>query len=218
MAYLESKPGNRRAVAITVVALLHAAAFYGLITGLGVTYIKEVMPVFKARNIPIDQPKPPPEPQPSATPDTRNIETRQPDISDRVLVPSDTIFVPMPPAPDTVELDIPRPPAPPPPGPRFTPRAANPSNGPVGWVSTNDYPSRDLREGNQGLVRYSLTIGADGKVEACTVTQSSGFRGLDEATCKHVSRRARFRPATDGNGEKVTGSYAGSVRWVIPEG
>jgi protein TonB len=31
-----------------------------------------------------------------------------------------------------------------------------------------------------------------------------------------VTRRARFRPASDENGHKVAGSYSNSVRWQIP--
>ena len=39
---------------------------------------------------------------------------------------------------------------------------------------------------------------------------------LDDATCKLVTRRARFKPATDGEGNPTTGSYSNAVRWQIP--
>jgi protein TonB len=54
-------------------------------------------------------------------------------------------------------------------------------------------------------------------VVSCTVTASSGFPGLDRATCDNVSRRAHFEPATDGSGAKVPSSYANKIRWVIPD-
>ena len=101
--------------------------------------------------------------------------------------------------------------------PLFTPRAARPIGNPASWVSTNDYPARDLREGNQGTTGFALTVGTDGRVVACQVARSSGFPGLDKATCDALSRRARFTPASDANGAKVTGRYASSIRWVIPD-
>ena len=61
-----------------------------------------------------------------------------------------------------------------------------------------------------------VTVGADGRVSGCDIVRSSGYRGLDQATCRAVTRRARFRPATDGNGQNVAGSYSNSVRWQIP--
>jgi protein TonB len=97
------------------------------------------------------------------------------------------------------------------------PRAARPLGRPGSWVSANDYPARDLREGNQGLVRFRLAVGADGGVTDCVIVGPSGFPGLDSATCDNLRRRARFEPASDGTGAKVAGSYAGTIRWLIPE-
>jgi protein TonB len=124
-------------------------------------------------------------------------------------------------------LDIPPPPFPPPggdvapvdppPPPIVPPRGARPHGNPGLWASTADYPTRELRDGDQGTTRFSLTIGTDGRVQSCTVTTSSGFPGLDKATCDNVSRRARFEPATDGSGTRVPGTYSGSIRWVIPQ-
>jgi protein TonB len=60
-------------------------------------------------------------------------------------------------------------------------------------------------------------VGTDGRVADCSITRSSGSPDLDEATCSNIRRRARFEPAKDGNGQPTTGSYASSVRWVIPK-
>ena len=175
------------------------------------------MPVFEARNIPADPPKPPPEPVHSAKPEPQPNLPREREVADEVLSLNDNVVIPMPPAPPIPDEVIRLPPAPPAPEPSVKPRLAKPSNSPADWVTTSDYPAHELREGNQGLARFLLTIGANGKVDACTITQSTGFRALDEATCRNVSRRARFKPATDSSGAKITGSYSGSVRWVIPE-
>jgi len=54
-------------------------------------------------------------------------------------------------------------------------------------------------------------------VTGCSVTSSSGSPDLDDATCANVTRRARFNPATDGEGQPTSGSYSNRVRWVIPK-
>ncbi|MEE4453793.1 TonB family protein [Novosphingobium resinovorum] len=99
---------------------------------------------------------------------------------------------------------------------RFAPKSAKPRGNVAGWVTTDDYPTADVRAGHTGTVRFRLAIDAGGRVTGCTVTQSSGFPGLDEATCRNVTRRARFDAASDAMGEKATGSYDGTIRWVIP--
>lgn len=101
--------------------------------------------------------------------------------------------------------------------PAFAPKLARPRGNPGAWVSPNDYPTRDLNEGNEGITRFRLSVTAQGKVTDCTVTQSSGFPSLDTATCDKLTRRAKFDPASDETGAQVSGTYSGAVRWQIPE-
>lgn len=219
MAYLDHNQRNNRPVVFTGVALLHAAAAYALVTGLAVSYFKEVMPVLEAKNYPIDQPPPPP-PKPKLPPrpesQQAHPDTPEPKLN---LFPTDNqkfVDIPkqvLPPTDDTIRIEPPRPPQ----TQGLIPRLAKPRGNPGGWATTNDYPARDLRDGNQGVTRFSLVVGADGRVQSCLVTLSSGFPGLDKATCDNVSRRARFDPATDADGNAVTGSYSGAIRWVIPQ-
>lgn len=89
-----------------------------------------------------------------------------------------------------------------------------PATNPGSWVTTNDYPSRALREEREGTTAFRLDVGIDGKVTACTVTASSGHGDLDAATCKALMRRARFEPITDGGGPA---SWTSRVRWTIPK-
>lgn len=89
-----------------------------------------------------------------------------------------------------------------------------PATNPGTWVTTNDYPSRALREEREGTTAFRLDVGVDGKVTACTVTASSGHGDLDAATCKALMRRARFEPITDGGGPA---SWTSRVRWTIPK-
>jgi TonB family protein len=93
-----------------------------------------------------------------------------------------------------------------------------PKNNPGSWVVTNDYPLASLRNEDEGVTGFRVTVNVTGRVSACAVTQSSGFPLLDEATCKHVSDRAEFYPARDGSGKTMIGSYANRVRWQIPTG
>jgi protein TonB len=205
---------------VTGVALLHVAAGYALVTGLAATYIEQVMPVFAARNYPVEQPPPPTQPKPKPSPATDIQQTRvatpKPPLdlsaSDAQAIIEIKLPPIQPPLGDTIRTDPPAPST-----PTFPPQRAKPRGDPGGWATTNDYPARDLREGNQGPTRFSLVIGPDGRVQSCAIVRSSGFPGLDKATCDNVSRRARFDPATDGGGNRVTGTYSGSIRWVIPQ-
>ena len=97
------------------------------------------------------------------------------------------------------------------------PIPAKPSNNSAKWVTTADYPARDLRSGNEGTTGFRLIIGSDGKVRNCEITQSSGSESLDRAACKNVSSRARFDPARNENGDDIVGEYTSSVRWQIPD-
>ena len=67
------------------------------------------------------------------------------------------------------------------------------------------------------MTRFTVQVSPEGRVTDCTVTGSSGSPDLDEAACRSISRRARFNPATNGEGEKVAGTYSNSVRWQIPK-
>lgn len=89
-----------------------------------------------------------------------------------------------------------------------------PATNPGTWVTTNDYPSRALREEREGTTAFRLDVGIDGKVTGCTVTASSGHADLDAAACKALQRRARFEPITDGGGPA---SWTSRVRWTIPK-
>jgi TonB family protein len=87
---------------------------------------------------------------------------------------------------------------------------------PAMGISDADYPAEALRKGEQGLVRVSYDIAADGMAESCRVIQSSGSASLDEATCEMVTHRARYRPARDADGKPIRSHGIRSMRWQIP--
>jgi Gram-negative bacterial TonB protein C-terminal len=94
------------------------------------------------------------------------------------------------------------------------------------WITTDDYPSRALRDELEGTVAYTLEVNVNGLVRDCTLTPPSNVTTLtavqndvpilNEATCRNIKRRARFVPATDGSGRPMTSFTSGRVHWVIP--
>ncbi len=111
----------------------------------------------------------------------------------------------------------PPPPSPPPPPLRGKAAMPTPQSNPGGWVTTNDYPSSALRNEEEGVARFRLTITPVGEVSACFITQSSGSAALDETSCRLVRERARFFPAKNEKGKAVEGTYSNSIRWMIPQ-
>jgi Gram-negative bacterial TonB protein C-terminal len=93
------------------------------------------------------------------------------------------------------------------------------------WVTSDDYPASAMREALQGTVAFTLTIGVNGRVQGCVLTQNENptimtnvndVPVLNEATCRNATRRARFAPATDRGGRPLLANYASRVRWVLP--
>lgn len=221
MAYADQQMSGNRVVAIIIVALIHVGLGYALITGLAYDVVKQVAERVTTVDIEEppppeeDEPPPPPEPDtapppPVAPPPPINIAPAPPPIRTQPTIP--------PPAPPVLRVPPPAPPAPPPPPPpRFQPKSPEPRGNPGRWANTNDYPSRALREEREGITRFTLSVGANGRVTSCRVTGSSGHSDLDDTTCRLMERRARFNPATDGNGAEVAGTWSSAVRWEIPD-
>ena len=212
MAYADQSMSGNRIAALIIVALIHVVLGYALVTGLAYEAVKKavqkVTTVDIKEEVKKEEPPPPPKkvnlpPPPVAPPVKINVQTTPPQIT--------TVQTPPPPAPPVLA-----PPAAPPP-PRATPVAAQPRGNPGAWVTTNDYPSRALREEREGTTGFRLTVGPDGRVQDCQITNSSGHSDLDQATCDNLRRRARFKGATDSDGQPTTGTYSNRVRWVIPK-
>ncbi len=107
-------------------------------------------------------------------------------------------------------------PAPPPP-----PNTARPVGDVARWVGTDDYPQTAIRAGDEGRVRVTLAIDADGKPTGCAVAMSSGSSSLDNATCLTMMSRGRFDRATPGGAGSRPGEVrrwtSPPVRWVLPD-
>lgn len=224
MAYVDAHSTSRKLGTGAAVLLIEASLGVALITGLAVSMDRKAETKINTFNV--DKPEPPP-PQPEV-----RAAAKDASVIDR---PKTLIELPpIPTAPTTEliektgaegtsdlgEVAFPLPdttPTAPPERPLFKPRAAAPKGKWTQWVTTNDYPASELRAEHQGTTRYRLAVDAGGAVTGCTVTASSGFAGLDRATCETVKRRARFEPATDETGARSAGSFSGSVSWQIPK-
>ena len=214
MAYADQQMSGNRITAFIIVALLHLVLGYALVTGLAYEGVKQIMKKVTTIDIKKDEPKkePPPPPKKVAAPPP--IVAPPPKINVSVAPPPVQTVVTPPPLPPPPIIAPPAPvPAPPP--PRFQPKSATPKGNPANWATTNDYPSRALREEREGTTGFRVTVGPDGRVTSCDVTSSSGSSDLDDATCANVTRRARFTPAMDGEGNPTSGSYSNRIRWVI---
>jgi len=219
MAYADQSMSGNKVTAIVIVALIHIFLGYALVTGLAYEAYKKAVQKVTTVDIKEDEPKkdepPPPPPKkvdttppPVAPPVKINVATAPPAI--------ETVTV-APPAAPTIVLAPPAPVAPPaPPAPRGVTSAVQPRNAISSWASTDDYPQGAIRKEAQGVAGFRLTVGPDGRVIDCTITSSSGSPELDDATCKLVSRRARFKPAMQ-DGQPVQSTFSQRIRWQLPE-
>ena len=216
MAYADQEMSGNRIASFVVVALLHVVVGYALVTGLAYEAVQQVVKKVTTVDIKKDEPKkePPPPPKKAAAPPP--IVAPPPRINVNVTSPPvQTVVTPPPAAPVVPIISPPAPVAPPP--PRVQPKQPTPKGNPANWATTNDYPTRALREEREGTTTFRVSVGPDGRVTGCSVTSSSGSPDLDDATCANVTRRARFNPATDGDGQPTAGAYSNRVRWVIPK-
>src|SRR4051794_14672821 len=174
---------------------------YAIVTGLAYNVIKKTVQDLKTFDVE-EQPPPPQEPPP---PPKDMPKVPPPPVTPPPLV---RMEAPPPPiqtvtAPPVIPPVAPAPPAPPPP-PRKTQSAQSAKGDLRTLFSADDYPAAAQSAGAEGTARASLTIGADGRVVGCNITQSTGNGSLDAATCNILRRRAKFTPARDSNGNPTT--------------
>jgi periplasmic protein TonB len=220
MAYADQDGmSTNRLVSIIIVLLLHAFLGYALVTGLAydaVIAIKDKMTVVDVKEEePPEEEEPPPEPEKQIEPPVVS-----PPPLVRTITPPPTVRTvdtPPPAAPIVPTAAPPAPSAPPPPPPVAKRPNPLPKGNPGNWANTNDYPSRALQQEREGTTGFRVTVGPNGRVTDCQISSSSGHPDLDQATCTNVTRRARFDPALDSNGNPTTGTYSNRVRWQIPK-
>jgi protein TonB len=218
MSYVDQGMTKGRFYAIIAVAILHALLGFAFVTGLAGNFVKKMAEDLKTFDVQ-EEPPPPDEPPPPP-PDSPQTEPPPvaPPAAVRINTPSPPMYT-VPDAPPRPPQPLPAPPAmtppPPPPPPRVVPPQRARAN--LGsYFSTDDYPAAALRAEAEGTTRFTLSIGPDGRVSACSVTGGSGNAALDAATCRILRSRARYTPARDQSGNPTSGTDRGSVTWRLP--
>lgn len=202
-------------MAIIIVALLHALLGYAFITGLAYNVVKKVAQDLKTFDV--AEEAPPPEELPPPPPPEQKVEP-PPMVAPPPIVQIAPTMAPVIQTVPRAPVITPAAPVapPPPPAPKMA-SPAQPRGNPGNWVTTEDYPSRALREEREGVTGIAFDIGADGKTSNCRVTSSSGSPDLDDATCRNFVRRARYKPAQNDAGQPMASSGSQRVRWQMPK-
>jgi TonB family C-terminal domain len=165
-----------RLAGVLFAAVLQAGFVYALVAGLDIklgTVFQGPIEITMPKKI-VDAAPPP------AAPD------RQPD---KVLAVTPAVEVETPRG-DTALVVLDSKPGPAAPGPA--------DRGPVGVAPTHTippYPALEARLGAEGTVTLRLVIGADGRVKAAQIVQTSGAEGLDWAAVAWVMAHWRYQPA-----------------------
>lgn len=84
------------------------------------------------------------------------------------------------------------------------------------WIQADDYPRDSIKAGERGAVSILWTIGTDGSVSNCRVTQTSGYALLDQAACNAILRRGHYKAALDVEGKPIRSYGSRKVVWKIP--
>ena len=81
--------------------------------------------------------------------------------------------------------------------------------------NARDYPTppggRQVRRGHDVVIE--LTVGTDGRVSACRITDPSPDPEADAITCRLATERFVFRPRLNAQGEPVVGVFRWRQRW-----
>jgi len=84
-----------------------------------------------------------------------------------------------------------------------------------GGLRDSDYPREALKQRVAGTVSVSFTVLPSGRIANCRAARSSGSPLLDETTCRLLTQRLRFRPATDGDGRPIASQVSSDYTWGV---
>lgn len=83
-------------------------------------------------------------------------------------------------------------------------------------VVLSQYPERARAAGEQGSVGFKVALDREGYATSCEVTQSSGYKRLDQETCDLILNRATFKGVRGSEGRKTNMVTTGVVNWRLP--
>jgi len=219
MSYAQRKQlSGNPALSIFLTVAVVGSLLYAIVTGLAYDVVKKAAENLKVIDVeqkppPPQQPPPPPKDMPKVPPPP---VTPPPLVQVNTPPPPTIQTVTAPPTPPVYIPPVAPSPPPPPPPPRKVQSAQSAKGDLRSLFSADDYPASAQAAGAEGTVRAELTVGPDGRVEACNITQSSGNSALDSTTCNILRRRAKFTPARDSNGNPTTDTVpTPPIRWQL---
>jgi len=213
MAYADQSMSGNKVTALIIVALIHIALGYALVTGLAYEGARQL--IKKVTTVDIKEEKkpetPPPPPPKNAPPPP--IVAPPPKVNVASVAPVLDVAPAPVPAPPPIVLAPPPAAPPPPPSQARGARAKNQSS----WAARiqENYPSDAARMEKEGRVGVRVSIGPDGRVTGCTVTSSSGTPSLDRAACDGMQRYARYDPALSDSGQPTEGSASTAIVYKL---
>lgn len=135
-----------------------------------------------------------------------------------VFISFDAVSAEPGPLPPKILMSPQAPPVPvfvPPQVPAMPPAPPLPTGSVASLFTVYDYPEAALEELEQGALIVELSVSAEGRAAACRIVESSDSVSIDAATCRILTRRARFRPARDAAGRPIADRVQQKVRWEI---
>jgi periplasmic protein TonB len=218
MAMRQATPVGRRVSTLSLVALLHVAIVYALVTGLARRVVEVIQHPIETKIIEEAKPLPPDLPPPPLLPPPKFEPPPTP------YIPPPEVQIQQPPAPvpepkaitaiTSVKPEAPSPPpvthvveAPPPQAVRVAPLIEARS------CEKPEYPSAARRLKETGIVVLQILVGVDGRVISSNVTSSSGYQRLDEAARQALSL-CKFKPGTL-DGKPVQGWATLRYAWKL---
>lgn len=84
----------------------------------------------------------------------------------------------------------------------------------AGELTNADYRAARAPTGAAGTVVVGFTVRANGRADTCRVIRSSGYAAFDEATCRLIERRFRYRPAEDESARPVDWEIRTDYTWA----
>lgn len=221
--YYATKRNNTttRAIGLAGVVVALGGSGYALANGLGLIENKvpeasEVVIIEELEEVVEDEPPPPP------------VDVDLPPPPPQVILP-DFVFDTPPPqenavrqvqaVAEPVKVQPPAAKPAPPPLPPVRPKADQRR---FDEMLNKEYPDAAIRKKQEGEVRLSMCMSADGRASQVKVIRSSGVESLDQAAVKGMAK-LRFTPAKDGAGKAVAWcpptypAYEMTLVWKLPE-
>ena len=83
----------------------------------------------------------------------------------------------------------------------------------AGELTNADYHRVRPPEGASGTVVVSFRVDIEGRVDRCHAIRSSGYAVFDQATCRLIQTRFRYRPAIDASGRPIAWNIRTEYTW-----